>query len=811
MKVVLLGAAAAGLWLVAGTASDRTLFTPSEPTGQGAIVPVSRTAPARPAPVAPEDLTRVVQQYCVVCHNDALLTGNVSLQSFAVENADERAETAERMIRKLRAGMMPPPGAPRPSPDTLLSLVETVESIVDQAAKAKPHAGGRRFARLNRAEYRRAVKDVLDLEVDPSKWLPPDVLTESYDNMAASQSLTTTLLDAYLRAATDVSLLALGNRDAASVSAYYKNPNEVSQHAWDHIEGTPFGTRGGMVVRHNFLADGEYVFSFETRFGSGKARAIADEDLDLSIDGESVATLMLPHQGAGLTAPLQTVPIHVTAGEHEISAAFVRIVDGPYDDRFRPPEWSAAGGAADGYGITGLAHLSSVAVTGPQKVTGISETASRKRIFSCRPSSSAEERSCAETILTDLATRAYRRPMPREEMAGLMRVYEEAAGQGGFELGIRSGVQAILASPAFVFRFEREPANTKPGTSYRLSDLDLATRLSFFLWATVPDQELLEVAQRGRLSNEDELERQVQRMLRDPRSEALATRFAHQWLRLQDVAKVWPEPFLYPNFSKQLADAMVRETELFIDHLIRQDRGLLELYNADYTFLNERLAQHYGIDGVVGEEFRMVRYPSPERRGVLSHGSVLKSTSMADRTSPVLRGKWVMEVIMGTPPPPPPPNVPALDATSGATLGRRLTTRERMETHRKAAVCNSCHSFIDPIGLALDNFDPVGQWRIRENNEPLDTRGTFYDGTSVSAPGELVTVLMKRPTPLVRNFTNNMLAYAIGRPTNHLDQPTVRAIVRGSEKDGYKMSALIMGIVKSDAFQMRDSQTTTNE
>jgi hypothetical protein len=333
-------------------------------------------------------------------------------------------------------------------------------------------------------------------------------------------------------------------------------------------------------------------------------------------------------------------------------------------------------------------------------------------------------------------------------MAGLMRVYEEAAGQGGFELGIRSGVQAILASPAFVFRFEREPANTQPGTSFRLSDVDLASRLSFFLWATVPDEELLQVAQRGRLSNEGELERQVQRMLEDPRSEALSTRFAYQWLRLQDVAKVWPEPFLYPNFSKQLADGMVKETELLFDHLVREDR---------------------------------------------------------------LRGKWVMEVLMGTPPPPPPPNVPTLDATSGAAQGRRLTTRERMETHRKALVCNSCHSFIDPIGLALDNFDPVGQWRIRENNEPLDTRGTFYDGTSISAPNELVAVLMKRPLPLVRNFTNNILAYAIGRPTNHLDQPTVRAIVRESEKNGYKMSSLIMGIVKSDAFQMRASQTTTNE
>jgi hypothetical protein len=733
------------------------------------------------------------------------------MQSFAVEKANEQAETAERMIRKLRAGMMPPPGAPRPSPDMLQALVETLETVVDRAARTKPHAGSRRFARLNRAEYRRAVKDLLDLEVDPSKWLPPDVLTESYDNMAASQALTTTLLDAYLRAATDVSLLALGNAEAASVSASYKNPNEVSQHAWDHVEGTPFGTRGGMVVRHNFLADGEYVLTVETRFGNGNARQLADEDLDIAIDGESVATFMLPHQGVGLTAPLQTKPIFVKAGEHEISAAFVRTVDGPYDDRFRPPEWSAAGAAADGYGITGLAHLTSIAVTGPQKVTGVSETASRQRVFSCRPTGAQQERACAETILTDLATGAYRRAPTKEQVTALLRLYDGGAAEGGFERGVRAGLQAILASPEFVFRFEREPADAQPGTSFKLNDVDLATRLSFFLWSTVPDAELLQVAQRGRLSNSAELDRQVRRMLADPRSNALATRFAHQWLRLQDVAKVWPEPFLYPNFSKQLADGMVKETELLFSHLVREDRPLLELFSADYTFMNERLAQHYGVEGVVGDEFRLVKYPTPERRGITSHGSVLKLTSMADRTSPVLRGKWVMEVLMGTPPPPPPPNVPTLNETSGAAQGRRLTTRERMETHRKAAVCNSCHSFIDPIGLALDNFDPVGKWRIRENNEPLDTRGTFYDGTSVSAPGELVAVLLKRPTPLVRNFTSNLLAYAIGRPTNYLDQPTVRAIVRDSERNGYKMSALIMGIVKSDAFQMRDSQATTNE
>ncbi|MSR36428.1 MAG: DUF1592 domain-containing protein, partial [Gemmatimonadetes bacterium] len=727
MKVVLLGAAVAGLWLVAGTGPADTLPFQSGLRPEATHAPVAhvRAASTSTSPIAPEDLTKVVQRYCVVCHNDAMLTGNQTFQTFAVERASERAETAEKMILKLRAGMMPPPGAPRPGPDTLLALVEALESNVDAAAKATPHAGSRRFARLNRAEYDRAIHDVLDLDVDASKWLPPDVLSGSFDNMSASQQLTPTLLEAYLRAATDVSLLALGNPNAVSVSAYYKNPNEVSQHAWDHVEGTPFGTRGGMAVKHHFPADGNYVFSIDTRFGSGKPNALADEDLDVSMDGESVATLMLPHQSTGLAAPLQTEPIFVTAGEHEVSAAFVNLVDGTYDDRFIPPDWSAAGGSSDGYGITGMTHLAAIGITGPDKVTGVSETASRKKVFVCRPASAQQERPCAEKIITDVASRAYRRPASKAVVADLLAFYEDAAAAGGFETGIRAGLQAILASPEFVFRFEREPAGAEAGKSYRLSDIDLATRLSFFLWATVPDQELIQVAQRGKLSNPSELEKQVRRMLADPRSEALATRFAYQWLRLQDVAKVWPEPFLFPSFSKQLADAMVRESELFFDHLVQEDRGLLELFNADYTFLNERLARFYGIDGVAGDEFRLVKYPNEQRRGILSHGSVLKSTSMSERTSPVLRGKWVMEVIMGTPPPPPPPNVPALDATGTGASGRRLTTRERMEQHRKNPVCVSCHNFIDPIGLALDNFDPTGQWRIRENMEPLDTRGVF--------------------------------------------------------------------------------------
>jgi hypothetical protein len=603
-----------------------------------------------------------------------------------------------------------------------------------------------------------------------------------------------------------VSRLAVGNPGAASSTKKYLNPFEVSQHAWDRLEGAPHGTRGGMVVTHHFPADGEYVFEVSLALGAGNQTAM--EDLDISIDGEPLALLMLKHNGR--SSVIRTEPLFVSGGQHTVSAAFVDLIDGPYEDRFSPARWSNAGTEYGRYNFTGLTHLSELLITGPRNVTGVSETASRRRIFTCRPSLPEEERPCAQTILSNLASRAFRRPVSEEDLTRLMSLYHEAAASDGFEVGVRTALEAILAMPEFVFRLEREPASLGTAESYRLSDLDLATRLSFFLWATAPDEELMALASSGRLSDPRTLEQQAARMLADPRSATLATRFAHQWLRLQDVGKVWPEGSLYPGFSSQLAQSMVRETQLLFHHLVREDRSLLELFNADYTFLDARLARHYGIAGVAGDDMRLVRYPDDQRRGILGHGSILHLTSMSDRTSPVLRGKWVMEVLMGTPPPPPPPNVPAFEASPNATTGRRLTTRERMEQHRAAPLCNSCHRFMDPIGLALDNFDAVGQWRIRENMTPLDTRGVFYDGTPITRPAELVDVLLKRPIPLVRNFTANLLAYSLGRPVEYFDQPTIRAITQAAEPDGYRMSALIMGVIKSDAFQMRRAQSTAN-
>jgi len=778
------------------------LATRQEPRAEAAAV-----LPAAPSLAAPADLSDVVERYCVRCHNERRLRGNLTLEGFDVTSAHQRAATAEKMIVKLRAGMMPPPGARRPAADTLLALVETLESVVDRAAAGNPNPGTRRFQRLNRAEYERVIEELLFLDVDAGRWLPADTYLGNFDNLSAAQGLSTTLLEAYLRAATEVSRLAVGNANALSASTKYTNPVEVSQHAWDRVPGTPFGTRGGMVVTHHFPADGEYVFSVETLLGLGTGF----EDLDISIDGEAVAVLSLEHGGGG-NAPIRTEPVFVRAGQHQVAAAFVRRIDGPYEDRLSPHRWSFVGGEDDtewaNYGITALPHLADLMITGPANVSGVSETPSRRKIFTCYPRSQTEERGCAESIVTRLATEAYRRPVTAEDLSGPLSFYDEQAAAAGFEVGVRTALQAILTSPSFVFRLEEEPDGVRPGEDYRLSDIDLASRLSFFLWGVGPDEELLGVAARGALSDPEALETQVRRMLADPRSEALATRFASQWLRLQDAVKNEPERHLYPDFTDQLGRDMVRETQLLFDHLVREDRSLLELLTANYTFVNERLARHYELPGVAGDEFRRVRYPEGVRRGLLGHGSVLLLTSMSDRTSPVLRGKWVMEVLMGAPPPPPPPDVPSLDEIADAREDRRLTTRERLELHRANPTCNACHRLMDPIGLALDNFDVTGRWRIRESGMPLDTRGVFYDGTPVSTPSDLTDVLLKRPIPVVRNFTANLLAFAMGRRVEYFDQPAIREIARAARASDYRLSSFILGVVRSDAFQMMRAPAT---
>jgi hypothetical protein len=493
-----------------------------------------------------------------------------------------------------------------------------------------------------------------------------------------------------------------------------------------------------------------------------------------------------------------------------VSAAFVKKLEGPYEDLIRPHDWSYAGGGSGGGGITNLPHLRDLVITGPTKTTGVSDSPARQKIFTCRPTSGDEELRCAREIITKLATEAYRRPATLREVDRLVPFYEKGAAKEGFEGGVRTALEAILASPYFIFRLEREPGAARAGNTYRVADIDLASRLSFFLWGTPPDEDLIAAATSGKLSTTVGLERQVRKMIADPRAEALGARFAAQWLRLQDVEKVHPDPNFYPNFDNNLAHHMRQETILFFNTLVREDRSLLDLYRADFTVINERLARHYGIPGVSGPQFRKVQYPDDTRRGLLGQGSILVQTSLANRTSPVLRGKWVMEVLLGTPPPPPPPDVPDLSETAESKDGKMLTTRERMEMHRANPTCNACHRFMDPIGLALDNFDVTAKWRQREYGTDLDTRGDFYDGTKISRPAELVAVLMKRPEPLVRTFTENLMAYALGRRVEYFDQPAIRAISRAAAKDDYRMSAFILGVVKSDAFRMKRVEAATS-
>jgi hypothetical protein len=794
---------------------------PAPPTaGQRVSAPPATTKP-KPIPAAShptqdanaQDHNAVVRRYCVTCHNEKRKTGGLSLESFDVARAADSAAVAEKVILKLQAGMMPPPGATRPDAPVQVALINALETRVDAAAATHPNPGRRTFPRLNRAEYSRAIRELLALDVDASKWLPLDTMSANFDNIADEQSLSPTLLEGYLNAAADISRMAVGDRTARAIDHTYTTPAYISQHPWDHVDDAPYGTRGGMVVDHVFPADGEYVFEVTLNGGDG-ARY---EDVDISLDGQRVALLKYETAPAGGAdgrgaAPLMTEPITVKAGQQKVAAAFVRRSEGPYEDLIRPHDWSFAGGGAGGGGITTLPHLRDLIIRGPYQTTGVSQTPSRQKIFTCRPTSHDEEIKCAREIVTRVASDAYRRPLSPREIDRLMPFYQNASSQQGFEPGVRAALEAILASPHFIFRLEREPDTVRPGTTYRVADLDLASRLSFFIWGTPPDKELVTIAAQGKLSDSIVLERQTKRLLADQRADALGARFAAQWLRLQDIDKVKPDPNFYPNFDDNLAEMMREETRLFFNSLVRDDRPVLDLYRADFTFLNERLARHYGIAGVAGSHFRRVQYPDDRRRGLLGQGSMLVQTSLANRTSPVLRGKWVMEVLLGTPPPPPPPNVPDLDATAEVKEGRVMTTRERLEVHRANPTCHSCHRFMDPIGLALDNFDVTGRWRAREYGSELDTRGDFYDGTPISTPGELAQALMKRPTPLIRTFTENLLAYALGRRVEYFDQPAIRAIARKAEAENYRMSAFILGVVKSDPFRMKrvDAAVTTD-
>ena len=755
----------------------------------------------------PAEQNAVVKQYCVTCHNERAKAGTLSLAAFDAASATEHPDTAEKMIRKLRAGMMPPAGARRPDAATLAGLASALEIRIDRAAALSPNPGWRPSQRLNRAEYARAVKDLLAIDVDVDKYLPAETMSEGFDNIADSQTISSTLMEGYLRAASQISRLAVGDRQASASSTTWKVPRTASQ--MRHVEGAPLGTRGGLSVLHVFPADGEYLFKIMLHMGptgdlfGGPYRG---EQIEVSIDGNRVALMdinprMNEQDPNGLT--MQTPKVHITAGQHRVSAAFVKRFEGPADDLMMPIEHTLADtNIGEVFGTTALTHLRDFTVAGPLNVTGVSETESRRKVFTCRPTTAAEEATCAGEIVRRLATHAYRGTLPVEDFKDLMSFYERGRKQGDFEGGIRLALQAILASPRFLFRIEQTPSTLRAGQTYRIGDHDLASRLSFFLWGSMPDADLLKAAAAGTLRTPAVFEKQVKRMIADPRSEALATRFASQWLRLQDVEKVRPDHHFYSYWDTTLSRAMVRETELFVDSLIREDRPLTDLLTADHTFVNERLAKHYGIPNILGNEYRRVTIADPNRRGVLGQGSVLLLTSIADRTSPVLRGKWIMEVLLGSPPPPPPANVPPLEDTKAVDAGKVLSVRERMEMHRANPQCNSCHRVIDPLGLALENFDVTGVWRIKDAGQPIDPVGDLYDGTKLDGPVALRNALLKHQDVIMLSFTESLMTYALGRRVEYYDMPTVRQIVRDAKAKDYRFSAFISGVANSSAFRM---------
>jgi hypothetical protein len=747
----------------------------------------------------------VVAEYCTRCHSERMRRGDLVLEGFDVANAPQNGEIVEKMIRKLRAGMMPPSGARRPDPVVLAEVARDLESTLDKAAERNPNPGTRTFQRLNRVEYHNTIRELFGIEINVSTFLPLDTKSANFDNIADVQMPSATLMEGYLRAAEHVSRIVLGDPDAEIQNTVYRLPRIQSQK--DRIEGAPFGTRGGLSRVHNFPADGKYVFHimpYNAVEGEVFGRTFGTEQVEISIEGERIALLtidrwMMESEPSGLN--VRTDSIYVTAGPKRVTAAFIRQFEGEVDDLIRPIDHTLADGQIGiGYGVTTQQHLQRLTILGPFEVTGISDNPTRRAVFTCRPTAPAEARPCAEIIVGNLAGNAYRRPIKEADVSALMDFYDEGAQDGGFEGGVRMALQAMLASPHFIFRMEEVPDGIAPGEIYNISETDLASRLSYFMWGAPPDEELIAVAERGRLTKSKEFEQQVRRMLADPRAEALATRFASQWLRLQDLEDIQPDALTYPYFDETLSEAMNRETELFFSHLVEEDRPVLELLTADYTFVNERLARHYGVPGIIGPEFRKMSYPDEKRRGLLGHGSILTMTSAADRTSPVLRGKWVLEVLLGSPPPPPPPDVPAFEEVGEAEDGRFLTVRERMEQHRANPACRSCHVVIDPIGLALENFDVTGAWRIRDGGNMVDPESELYDGTPLASPEDLRNALLSRPEVLYRVFTENLMAYALGRRLEYYDMPTVRAIVREAGEDGFRLSAFILGVVKSGAF-----------
>jgi mono/diheme cytochrome c family protein len=775
--------------------------------------PTATSAAAQPAVPAltADDARGTLQKYCATCHNDRAKAGGLSLAAVDPAQVAGHAEVWEKVVRKLKTGAMPPAGMPRPAAATADALTAWLENELDRSAA--PYPGRPVLRRLNRAEYANAIRDLLDLRVDVKALLPPDDSAFGFDNVGDLLVVSPSLLERYLDAADRVSALAVGDLSIALAAETFTVRGDQSQD--HHIEGLPLGTVGGLAVTYNAPLDGEYEFSLTLfRTNTEGMRGLEHpHQLEIGVDGERVflntvggdedsglqnrgrSEISITDKSDAIDARLK-VRVPLKAGPRVITATFVQKT-GFGANRLRPFLRSNSGT----YDATGRPHIESLTVTGPFDPTGPGDTPSRRRIFMCRPATAdaAAERTCATQILSTLARRAYRRPVTAADRTRLLAFFDEGRKKGSFDAGIQLALRRLLASPSFVFRVEDDPADLA-GKARPVTDLELATRLSFFLWSTIPDEELLSLATERRLSQPAVLRAQVRRMLKDPRGAAFVENFAGQWLHLRNLSTIAPNSDAFPDFDDDLRQAFRKEAELFFASIVDEDRSVLDLMTADYSFVNERLARHYGLTGITGSQFRRVTLPDDARRGLLGKGSVLLATSHADRTSPVVRGKWVLENLLGSPPPPPPPNVPALPAEPGKTP---KTMRERMEAHRANPACASCHKAMDPIGFAMENMDAIGAWRTMEGGVPIDASGQLTDGTPINGVSSLREALMRKPVVIVETLTQKLMIYALGRGLQAEDMPTVRRIVRDSASGGYRFSALIQGVIDSPAFRMR--------
>jgi hypothetical protein len=751
----------------------------------------------------------LVTRYCVGCHNNKVRSGGFSWSEIDLADPAKNADKAERVIRKLRAGLMPPAGSPRPDPSDVNAFVSAVEVAIDRAATVRPFAGTIPLHRLNRTEYRNSVRDLLALNVDVGSLLPADDLSNhGFDNSSDTLTISPALIQGYVRAASKISREAIGDTQVSATMSMYTVPKVVNQ--MHHIPGAPLGTRGGTVVTHSFPVDGDYTFKIalyyeylEELYGANLPPNLQGQEIEVSVDGARVAIFKIDPTIPETKNILVTEPIRITAGPHRVAAAFIAKFDGPTEDTFRQVEQSMVDISAGVPGFVALPHLQSLTVAGPVAVAGMSDTPSRRKIFICTPAWPQDELPCANKIVSELARQAYRRPLTDADTESLMTYYQDGRQKGGFENGIRMAVQAILADPKFVFRFEKEHVNAQAGINYPITDLELASRLSFFLWSSLPDAQLLDVAAQGKLRDPVILEREVRRMLSDRRAKALVSNFAFQWLRLQTVKQADPDTQLFPNFTRNLGESMTRETELLFESIMGEDRSVMDLLTADYTYVDETLARHYGIPNVYGTDFRRVTVTDPNRMGLLGQGSVLTLTSLANRTSPVLRGKYVMEVLLGVAPPLPPPNVPPLE--ENVINEKPRTVRERLEQHRKSPACASCHKMMDPIGLALENFDAIGTWRKNDSGLPVDPASQMYDGRKLGSPVSLRKAILSYDQSFLRTFTESFLAYALGRSLDYQYMPVVRSIQHEAAKNNNRFSSFVLAIVKSAPFQMRQA------